>query len=335
MLALARVDGDRAVRGDHGAGREGEAAQAGVAQVPAVERQRVDRVVVADPDPLAVDVLAVVAVGVPLGVEADRGALVGPEAAVAGREEALASGRGPLGEDAVALVRGVLGLQRPPQRLALGDEDAPDVAPAPAAADRDRAQPAAARAARREQRGDADAALGLLDELLEPVGGVDRVAVTGALGGPVGRLLHRLDARDAHAQEAAEAVPGHVGVERVAVIDVADLAVPHLALGAVRIVGQAGAALGQSGGSGEDEGARDGEQYQAYGRGHRRSQQLAGRRVAACNYRCATGRSAGETASGSVTSVPGGGSTSPSSSGSSVSRIHVSSRSASSARTSA
>jgi hypothetical protein len=40
-------------------------------------------------------------------------------------------------------------------------------------------------------------------------------------------------------------------------------------------------------------------------------------------YRCATGRPAGDTASGSVTSTPGGGSTSPSSSGSSAGRLEL------------
>ena len=45
----------------------------------------------------------------------------------------------------------------------------------------------------------------------------------GALGGAVGGQLHRLDADDAHPQHAAEAVTGHVGVERVAVVDLRTL----------------------------------------------------------------------------------------------------------------
>ena len=97
---------------DDRAGREREAAQAGVAHVPAVERQRVDRVVVADLDPLAVDVVGVVAVGVPVGPQPDRVALVGPDAAVVGREQALARGGRLLGQHAVADVGGVLGLRR-------------------------------------------------------------------------------------------------------------------------------------------------------------------------------------------------------------------------------
>jgi hypothetical protein len=58
---------------------------------------------------------------------------------------------------------------------------------------------------------------------------------------------------------------------------------------AVRIVGQAGAAPGLGGGGGEDQGAREREHSKTHGTGHRRSQQLAARRVAARNYRCALG----------------------------------------------
>ena len=92
VLALARVDGDRAVRGDRRPGREREAPQAGVAHVPAVERERVDGVVVADPDALAVDVVAVVAVRVPLGVEADRAPSLGPMPQASGSKRPAAGG---------------------------------------------------------------------------------------------------------------------------------------------------------------------------------------------------------------------------------------------------
>jgi hypothetical protein len=131
--------------------------------------------------------------------------------------------------------------------VALGDHDPPDVVPAAVVADGDRAQPAAARAALRVQGRDADALLGLLDELLEAGRRVDRVAVPGPLRRAVGGQLHRLDADDADPQEAAQPVAGHVGVERVAIVDVADLALPDLALGAARILGHAGAA-GRGGG---------------------------------------------------------------------------------------
>jgi hypothetical protein len=153
--------------------------------------------------------------------------------------------------------------------VALVDHRPPDIAPAALVADRDRAQPAPARAALRVQRRDADPVLRALDELLEAVGGVDGMAVAGALSGAVAGLLHRLDADDAHAQQAAEAVARDVGVERVAVVDGAHLALPDVALGGVRILGQAGAALGVGGCRGGDEGARDGEQEEAEGSGHR------------------------------------------------------------------
>ena len=181
----------------------------------------------------------------------------------------------------------------PPQRVALGDHDPPDVAPAALVADRDRAQPAAARAALGVQRRDADALLRALDELLEAVGRVDRVAVAGALGGAVGGLLHRLDADDADAQQAAEAVAGHVGVERVAVVDVADLALPDRALGAAAGTRAGrGRSVAAGGGRGRRRGRRPttASSAEAEGSGHRGPQPLAAARVAACNQRARSPR---------------------------------------------
>ena len=98
-----------------------------------------------------------------------------------------------------------------------------------------------------------DLVLGGLEQLIQPRGGLERVALAAPLRGAarVGRLLHRVDAGDAHPERMARAVTVDVGVERVAVGDEGDLAGPDVALRPAGVQ-QAAAARGGAGGRGDD-----------------------------------------------------------------------------------
>ena len=137
------MHGELAAGRDGHRAREPEPALRRVAQPPAAERERVDRVDVLDPHPLAVGVEVVVAVGVPVDEHLDRLAVAGPEAAVRGVPEVA---RGPLGarlQDAVVAIPRVFAGVREPQRMAFGEQRAADVEPTAVAAYGDGAAKAA------------------------------------------------------------------------------------------------------------------------------------------------------------------------------------------------
>ena len=119
---------------DHGVAGERVAAQPGVAQVPAAERDRVDRVEVADLDPLARGVGGVVAVGVPVDPQLQRRGGARSDAAAVGVEQAALRGDRGLDQRAVARFGADSAQRRPPQREPLGEHRRADVAPAARAA---------------------------------------------------------------------------------------------------------------------------------------------------------------------------------------------------------
>ena len=104
-----------------------------------------------------------------------------------------------------------------------------DVGPAAAGADGHDAPEPVPRHAQRILGSQPHAALRAAHELLHPLGRLDRVAVAQPVPGGVGGQLHRLDAREADPARARRPVVRDVDVERVAVADVEDLGLPHLA----------------------------------------------------------------------------------------------------------
>src|SRR5205823_3713470 len=89
--------------------------------------------------------------------------------------------------------------------------------------------------------GEAHAPVAELDQALDQIGRLQRVALTTALGGDVAvaRLLHGLDADEADREAAAAGVSLDVDDDRVAVVDVDHPRLPDPAAGA-RAVGPAG-----------------------------------------------------------------------------------------------
>ena len=204
-------------------------------------------------------------------------ALVGPEAAVVGVPEVeLGALRAAL-QDRVVAVPGVLAVVGQPDRVALGDQRPRDVDPAAVHAHRDGAPQPPLGAARGVLRQQPHLVLARLQQLVQARGRLDGVALAAARGGAarVGRLLHRVHARDAHGEAGAGAVAVDVDVDRVAVGDERDLAGPEVALGPAlaeqALAAAGGLGRGGSGGGGEQEGEEEQDQTAHRGVGTRPS----------------------------------------------------------------
>ena len=224
--AGAGVDGRRLPGRQRGPGREGEAAQVRVPHPPAAEADGLSRAEVADLDELRVGLADVVADQVRVGPDPQRHVLAGAAAAVVGVPEVLALQRRLLLQAVVRGVEGALVEGRQPEGVAFADQHRPDVAPGAALADGDRAPQAALVVDQAgPARGQAHAAPGAADDLLEPRGGLEPVALAAALRGmrAVPGQLHRLHGDEAHLPHAAV----DADVHRVPVVDGDHLPAPR------------------------------------------------------------------------------------------------------------
>ena len=221
--AAADAHAQRAPGRDDGGVREPVAghvvlpvAQPGVAHPPAPEGQVAPAAVV-DVDPLAVEVLRVVAVRVPVDGHGDRQVLVGPGTARRRVVEARARGRGALGQHEVLAVVGVLDVVGQPEREPGLQLELGQVPPAAALAHPDGAPQTLVGVAREPLGGEPDAAARALDRPLDERGGLQPVAGPAAAARVlrVARQLHRVDAGEADRLRAAR--KGHA--DRVAVGD--------------------------------------------------------------------------------------------------------------------
>src|SRR5439155_21640325 len=141
---------------------------------------------------------------------------------------------GLLSQPVVAGVHRPLAPARERERLSLADHDASDVVPSVVDHHTYLPERPPARVAARILCGQLHAALAQLHQVLEPGGGLVRVALTAAVLAVRGVdvLLHRLDAGDADARSGSLLVlAGEPHVQGVAVADEGHLAVPQRAPG--------------------------------------------------------------------------------------------------------